>query len=132
MGIVGQLQTNADNPSRLIDINSTPFEVIDTLPEFIQKKMKSSEEYAGRVQHSANMEEAEATQGNTPAKQPKPAILGGPGNVNNGLPHPDDIPFLVLEPHPELVLRAFSTPGVSYKTKDEPAYCLGVSIPGMF
>jgi hypothetical protein len=43
------------NKPRAIDINSIPFEELDRLPEFIQTKMKSSEEYVGRLQHSANM-----------------------------------------------------------------------------
>jgi hypothetical protein len=33
------------NEPRLIDINSTPWDVIDSLPEFILKKMYSSEEF---------------------------------------------------------------------------------------
>ena len=36
------------NQTRLIDINSTPWEVIEKLPEFIQKKMQSSEEWVLR------------------------------------------------------------------------------------
>ena len=41
-----------------LDINSIPFREIDELPEFIQKKMKSSEEYIARVRHEHNMDEA--------------------------------------------------------------------------
>jgi hypothetical protein len=36
------------NDKRLTDINSTPWEVIGGLPEFIQKKMQSSEEWVLR------------------------------------------------------------------------------------
>jgi hypothetical protein len=37
------------NATRSIDINSTPYNEIDALPEFIQKERKSSEEYAARL-----------------------------------------------------------------------------------
>lgn len=37
------------NQAKLIDINSTSFEEIDALPEFLRDKMKSSEEYEARL-----------------------------------------------------------------------------------
>jgi hypothetical protein len=37
------------NPKRSLDINTTPYSEIDALPEFIQNKIKSSEEYAARL-----------------------------------------------------------------------------------
>ena len=39
------------NEKRVIDVNTAPFEEISALPEFIQEKMKKSEEYAARVKH---------------------------------------------------------------------------------
>jgi hypothetical protein len=43
------------NETKMIDVNSTPFEEIDALPDFIKEKMKSSEEYRARVKHQENM-----------------------------------------------------------------------------
>jgi hypothetical protein len=36
------------NETRLVDINSSPWEEINALPDFILKKMYSSEEYSNR------------------------------------------------------------------------------------
>lgn len=44
------------NESKMIDVNTSPFEEIDALPDFIKNKMQSSEEYQGRLRHKANME----------------------------------------------------------------------------
>ncbi len=41
------------NDATLIDVNSTPFEDIEALPDFLEDKIKSSEEYAVRVRHQA-------------------------------------------------------------------------------
>jgi hypothetical protein len=91
------------NKPRAIDINSIPFDELDKLPEFIQKKMKSSEEYVGRVQHSGSMagvsdENRQPVPGaSEPGKLQKPRVLGGPGNSDIQYPeadiNPDDIPF---------------------------------------
>src|SRR4051794_7476160 len=84
------------NAPRTIDVASTPFAEIDKLPEFIQKKMKSSEEYVARVARVAAgadhgpIEQPAASA--APGKLQKPAVLGGPGNLNSN-PNPDDIPF---------------------------------------
>lgn len=43
------------NDATLIDVNSTPFEDIEALPDFLKDKIKSSEEYAARVRHQGNM-----------------------------------------------------------------------------
>jgi hypothetical protein len=37
------------NESKIIDVDTAPFEEIEALPEFIRDKMKSSEEYQARV-----------------------------------------------------------------------------------
>jgi hypothetical protein len=67
------------NPMRIADINSTPFELIDTLPEFIQKKMKSSEEYAARLNLNDKLDEAGLQQApGQPVRQKRPQIAGGP------------------------------------------------------
>jgi hypothetical protein len=77
------------NKPRAIDINSIPFGELDTLPEFIQKKMKSSEEYGNRVRHSGNMAAAGLDEGpvHVPGEPPKlqmPHILGGPASAEEG------------------------------------------------
>jgi hypothetical protein len=87
------------NAPRLVDINSMPLTDIDKLPEFIQKKMKSSEEYAARVNLSDKLNGAGIV--NTPGnpetgKLQKPRVLGGPGKVIDYPAediNPDDIPF---------------------------------------
>ena len=90
------------NKTRALDINSIPFDELDTLPEFIQKKMKSSEEYAGRLQHSANMgqvaevDDVRENSVTVPGKPVKPRILGGPTEKKEPPAeeiNPDDIPF---------------------------------------
>jgi hypothetical protein len=43
------------NKPRTIDINSISFDDLDKLPESIQKKMESSEEYTARVNGSADV-----------------------------------------------------------------------------
>jgi len=37
------------NESKIIDVDTAPFEEIEALPEFIRDKMKSSEEYQARI-----------------------------------------------------------------------------------
>ncbi len=81
------------NETRALDINSIPFEELDALPEFIQKKMKSSEEYGMRIRHSDAIDRAVeegAIEQPEPGKPVKPRILGGPASTE---PQPDDIPF---------------------------------------
>ena len=60
------------NTPRILDVNSIDFEDLDKLPEFIQKKMKSSEEYATRVGTSAGEVEDKtvARTSSTPAPAP--------------------------------------------------------------
>jgi hypothetical protein len=41
------------NEANMIDVNTSPAEQIDALPEFIKNKMYSSEEWAGRQRHAA-------------------------------------------------------------------------------
>ena len=55
----------SSNEKRMIDVNSTPFEEIEALPDFIKEKMKSSEEYRGRLKHEENMSGA---RGNRPGR----------------------------------------------------------------
>lgn len=75
------------NSARTLDINSIPFDELDALPEFIQKKMKSSEEYSARVKTSDAFEAAGLEQ--EPGKPVRPRVLGGPAdNAEAG-----DIPF---------------------------------------
>jgi hypothetical protein len=84
------------NDTRLIDINSTPFEELEKLPEWLKKKMYASDEYAGRVNLSDKL--GEATQAGVieppqAGKPIRPKVAGGPSSPNNGEPNPDDIPF---------------------------------------
>jgi hypothetical protein len=53
------------NANSIIDVASTPFEETEALPDFIKDKMKSSEEYRGRIVHQENMSGA---RGNRPAR----------------------------------------------------------------
>lgn len=76
------------NEPRALDINSIPFADLDELPEFIQKKMKSSEEYGFRVRHQENIETAS---GQSLARQNRPNVPGI--NSVEGEVNPDDIPF---------------------------------------
>jgi hypothetical protein len=46
------------NEKKMIDVNTAPFEEIEALPNFIREKMQSSDEYKGRIVHSANMSAA--------------------------------------------------------------------------
>jgi hypothetical protein len=43
------------NENSIIDVDTAPFDVIEALPDFIKDKMKSSEEYQGRLVHQGNM-----------------------------------------------------------------------------
>lgn len=60
------------NEPTMIDVNSTPFEVIEALPEFIRSKIQSSEEYQGRLRHQENMEAA----GLSDSRKFRPAVVG--------------------------------------------------------
>ena len=46
------------NDAKMLDVNTMPYEAIDALPDFLEDKMKSSEEYLGRLKHDANMRDA--------------------------------------------------------------------------
>jgi hypothetical protein len=86
------------NKMRSLDINSIPFDELEALPEFIQKKMKSSEEYGLRVRHSGNMEAAgPADEMPASMRDPVPGKLQRPKNIPPAYPdvniNPDDIPF---------------------------------------
>jgi hypothetical protein len=50
------------NTTRSLDVNTMAFRDIDALPEFIQRKMKSSEEYGLRVERGESGEEADLKQ----------------------------------------------------------------------
>jgi hypothetical protein len=68
------------NDTTMIDVNTSPVEEIEALPEFIKAKIFSSEEWAGRTAHERNMEaytQQKAT-GSTPTS----------ADIN-----PEDIPF---------------------------------------
>jgi hypothetical protein len=86
------------NKTRSLDINSIPFVELDLLQEFIQKKMKSSEEYGLRVRHSGNMEAAGLAD-ETPASMRDlvPGKLQRPKYIPPAYPdvniNPDYIPF---------------------------------------
>ena len=80
------------NKGTVIDVDSTPFEEIEALPDFIKDKMKSSEEYKARVRHGANI--SGGVEDPKPEARPiKPKILGGPATPVEDI-NPDDIPFL--------------------------------------
>jgi len=71
------------NEKRSIDINSTPLEEIYELPDFIQSKMLSSEEYAARLRVNAD-----PVIGTEAVKKFRPKAVGGVEEIN-----PDDVPF---------------------------------------
>ena len=66
-----------------LDINSTPWEQLSALPEFIWDKMKTSEEHTARI----NVDN-DAVIGTEAVKMYRPKAVGGDGEVN-----PDDVPF---------------------------------------
>jgi hypothetical protein len=70
------------NVPRLIDINSTPWSVIDALPEFIMKKMYSSEEFENRKR-------ADEMLAGVKVKDYRPNVAGG---ADDG----DDINFDIV------------------------------------
>lgn len=74
------------NESSIIDVDSTPFEVIDALPDFIKDKMKSSEEYGNRLLHEANMSGASESM----AKQNRPSMVKEYPTEDINV---DDVPF---------------------------------------
>jgi hypothetical protein len=49
------------NDTQMIDVNTSPAEVIEALPEFIKNKMYSSEEWIGRMRHEENMRGGDGT-----------------------------------------------------------------------
>lgn len=69
------------NDATFIDVNSTPFEDIEALPDFLEDKIKSSEEYAVRVRHQGNMAGLGSTK-----KAPQ-------NEEDTGDFNPNDIPF---------------------------------------
>ena len=77
------------NKTRALDINSIPFADLDKLPEFIQKKMKSSEEYGYRVRYQETLEKAGKTETvASPQKLQPPSSF-----AHSSEPKPGDIPF---------------------------------------
>ena len=76
------------NETRTIDINSTPWDVINALPEFILKKMYSSEEFSNR-KRADEMLGGEKVKGFRPkAVGAEPVIEYPEADIN-----PDDVPF---------------------------------------
>ena len=75
------------NEIRMVDINSTSWDVINALPDFILKKMYSSEEFSNRKR-------AEEALGEVKVKNFRPKAVGEPvieyptEDIN-----PDDVPF---------------------------------------
>lgn len=75
------------NEKRMIDVNTSPREVIDALPDFIKSKMYSSDEWLGRMRHEENMSAARL---NRPARvgaelaADEEDFHGGPGKGENG------------------------------------------------
>jgi hypothetical protein len=43
------------NEAKMLDVDTMSYEAIDALPDFLKEKMKSSEEYIGRLKHDDNM-----------------------------------------------------------------------------
>jgi hypothetical protein len=76
------------NEKRSLDINSIPYNEIDALPEFIQKKMKSSEEYSARLQVDNDPVLAAQKVKNFRPKSAEPVI-----EYPTDEPNPDDVPF---------------------------------------
>lgn len=60
------------NDAKMLDIDTMPYEAIDALPDFLKDKMKSSEEYLGRLKHDDNMGKAGLT------KPERPGVIGKP------------------------------------------------------
>lgn len=54
------------NETKMIDVNTAPFEEIEALPSFIREKMQSSDEFKGRIAHAENM--AGGPRANRPAR----------------------------------------------------------------
>ena len=85
------------NEKVVIDVDTTPFDQIEQLPDFIKDKMKSSEEYRERVAKNQDAGVAPAEEAPIPPKPIKPKILGGPASHEGEYPqediNPDDIPF---------------------------------------
>jgi hypothetical protein len=71
------------NEKRSLDINSTPWDILSVLPEFIWNKMKTSEEYEARM----NVDN-DPVVGTEAVKKYRPKAVGGDPEVN-----PDDVPF---------------------------------------
>jgi hypothetical protein len=76
------------NETRTFDINSTPWDVINALPEFILKKMYSSEEFSNRKR-------ADEMLGGEKVKGFRPKAVGGEPVIEypEADINPDDVPF---------------------------------------
>jgi hypothetical protein len=85
----------------IVDVDTSSFDEIEKLPDFLKAKIKSSEEYQARVsgvvqERVGNNPETDAA-GVQPSKPIRPKILGGPANHEGEYPqediNPNDIPF---------------------------------------
>jgi hypothetical protein len=76
------------NETRLIDINSTPWDEINALPDFIIKKMNSSEEFSNRKR-------ADEMLGGEKVKNFRPKAVGDDSVIEYPAAdiNPDDVPF---------------------------------------
>jgi hypothetical protein len=77
----GMVAPDLFNETRMIDINSTPWDVINALPDFILKKMYSSEEFENRKR-------ADEMLGGEKVKNFRPKAVGEADDINL-----DDVPF---------------------------------------
>jgi hypothetical protein len=84
----GMKAPELSNQPRLIDINSTPWEIISALPEFILKKMYSSEEFSNRKR-------ADEMLGGKKVGNYRPKAVGGEDVIEYPAEevNPDDVPF---------------------------------------
>jgi hypothetical protein len=89
------------NAHSIVDVDTSSFDEIEKLPDFLKEKIKSSEEYKARVsgvvqERLGNNTETDAA-GAQPAKPIRPKILGGPVTHEGEYPqediNPNDIPF---------------------------------------
>jgi hypothetical protein len=74
------------NETHMIDVTTSPVEVIQALPEFIKNKMFSSEEWVGSMRHEENMNGGDRT------KIEPPANLKDRWDADKKFP-PDEPPF---------------------------------------
>jgi len=85
------------NEHSIVDVDTSSFDEIEKLPDFLKEKIKSSEEYRERVLKNQDAGVTAAEAALIPPKPIKPKILGGPANHEGEYPqediNPSDIPF---------------------------------------